>query len=312
MPIQNVGTLLENLVVTEATLALLRLCHELAPFEFLNSFAMPLRTPWVPHSQNVGFDPATLVRVRAAKDSELPSDIDYSVLLRANLLSNNDVGPNAALLVAGATLQSRIPCRMWLNDIREGHYGDAIPELERICGIAQAIYRPSTAEDSSLTVRVSDTAYPGSFADLARVLPEWNPAPGARLGFLDPMRYRVEDRQSAETSSEDHRRWLAQIAYEGLTCAIHFTGNRNSLDLEAELCSLQRDAVAEGYAASRAFKRQHYVVFVAVRSPTTGEPEGVADEIEGRIQRAWKSWEQSFAHRSNWQLRVYRNGSLLE
>jgi hypothetical protein len=126
------------------------------------------------------------------------------------------------------------------------------------------------------------------------------------------MRYRVEDRQAAETSSEDHRRWLSQIAYDGLTCAAHFTGNRNSLELEAELCSLQRDAAAEGYTASLAFKRQHYVVFVAVRSPAVGEPEGIATEIEGRIQRAWKSWGQSVAFRSNWQLRVYRNGTLLE
>jgi hypothetical protein len=201
---------------------------------------------------------------------------------------------------------------MWLNDIRNGHYGDAIPELERIYEIARAIYGPLKGEDSSFAVRVSDTAYPGSLGDLARVLPEWTPAPGARLGFLDPMRYRMEGRQAAETSSEDHRRWLAQIAYHGLTCAAHFTGNRNSLDLEAELRSLQRDAVAQGYTASRAFKRQHYVVFVAVRSPATGDPEGIASEIEGRIERAWKSWGHSFAVRSNWQLRVYRNGTLLE
>jgi len=83
-------------------------------------------------------------------------------------------------------------------------------------------------------------------------------------------------------------------------------------DLPAEIGSLQMDAVNEGYTASRAFRRQHYVVFVAVRSPATGEAEGVANEIEGRIQRAWKSWGQSFACRSNWQLKVYRNGALLE
>jgi hypothetical protein len=151
-------------------------------------------------------------------------------------------------------------------------------------------------------------------ADLARVLLEWNPVPGARLGFLDPMRYRVEGRrrQAAETSSGDHRRWLAQIAYEGLTCAAQFTGNRNSLDLEAELCSLQRDAVAEGYTASRASKRQHSVVFVAVRSPANADAEGVADEVEGRIQRAWKLWGQYFAGRGDWQLSVCRNGVLIE
>ena len=147
-------------MVTEATLALLPFCHEKAPFEFLNSFAMPPYTPWVPHSQNAGFDPVTLVRVRAAKDSELPSDIGYPELLRASLLSNNDLGPNAALLVAGAALQSRIPCRMWLNDIRNGHYGDAIPELERIYEIARAIYGPLKGEDSSFAVRVSTLHIP--------------------------------------------------------------------------------------------------------------------------------------------------------
>ncbi len=54
------------------------------------------------------------------------------------------------------------------------------------------------------------------------------------------------------------------------------------------------------------------VVFVSVRSPATGEPERVATEIEGRIQRAWKSWGQSFAFRTDWQLKVYRNGALIE
>lgn len=307
MPIQNVGTLLENLVVTEAALAPLRLCHARAPFEFLNSFAMPPHTPWVPHSQNGGFEPVTLDRVRTAKDSALLQGVTYPGLLRANLHSDSGQGPNAALLIAGAILQTRVPCRMWLNDIRNGHYGDAIPQLERIECTARAIYGIQDCEGSSLTVRVSDAAYPTSITDLARVLPEWKPVPGARLAFLDPMRYRVQDRQVAETSSEDHRRWLAQIAFDGVTCALQFTGNR-SLDLERELCSMQDDAVAEGYAATRVFKRQHYVVFLAIRSPIPGEPEGLAAEIEGRVRTAWNSWGQVFARRSTWQLRIHRNG----
>jgi len=77
MPIQNVGTLLENLVVTEATLALLPLCNELAPFEFLNSFAMPPCTPWVPHSQNdLGPSAALLV---ARGNITVPNPLSYVV-----------------------------------------------------------------------------------------------------------------------------------------------------------------------------------------------------------------------------------------
>ncbi|MGB6175518.1 MAG: hypothetical protein WBF43_04075, partial [Methylocella sp.] len=65
MPIRNVGTLLENLVVTEAGLALLRkCCHDRTPFDFVNSFAMPPCSPWRPHHHDGGFDAATLERVR--------------------------------------------------------------------------------------------------------------------------------------------------------------------------------------------------------------------------------------------------------
>lgn len=169
MPIQNVGTLLENLVVTEAALTLLYRCREGAPLEFLNSFAMPPSTPWVPHSQNGGFEPATLDRVRVGKGSALLQGVSYPSLLSANLHSDSGQGPNGALLVAGAALQTRVPCRLWLNDVRNGHYGDAIPQLEQIEGAARAIYDMPDAKPSSLTVRVWDAAYPDSIADLARV-----------------------------------------------------------------------------------------------------------------------------------------------
>ena len=74
------------------------------------------------------------------------------------------------------------------------------------------------------------------------------------------------------------------------------------MDLERELCSLQEDAHSEGYGASRAFQRQHYVVFLAVRSPRSGEPENAAEEIEGRVRKAWSFWGQTLARRSTWQL----------
>ena len=181
MPIQNVGTLLENLVVTEAAVALLRLCHESAPFEFVNSFAMPSLTPWCTHAQNAGFDPATLERVRSAGESSAEG-ATYPMLLRASLRFAAELGPDAALLVAGASLKTGVPCRMWLNDIRDGHYGDAIPLLEEIDALANAIYGVEQGATRTFSLCVSEANYPDSIIELAKVLDDWHPRGGARLG----------------------------------------------------------------------------------------------------------------------------------
>jgi hypothetical protein len=75
MPIRNVGTLLENLVVTEAGLALLRkCCHDRAPFDFVNSFAMPPCSPWRPNRQDSGFDAATRFNTSKTDRWETSSD----------------------------------------------------------------------------------------------------------------------------------------------------------------------------------------------------------------------------------------------
>jgi hypothetical protein len=312
MPIQNVGTLLENVVVTEDTFALLPLCHDRAPFEFANSFAMPPLSPWCSHPQNAGFDDATLDRVRDARDSELPPSASYARLLRANLRSDRGQGPNAGLLVAAATLQAGVCCRMWLNDIRDGHYGDAIPQLEQIETEARTIYNIKEDNVVGLRVHVSDVAYPRSIERLAEVFRHWSPRPTARLGFLDPLRYRFQGRKEAETSSKDHREWLAAIAFEGLSCAVQFTANSNQNpdqfdSLERNLCSLHNDAIAEGYGASRVFQRQHYAVFLATRSSVPNEADRVLADIEGRVQRTWDSWGRTFTSSRNWSLKVYRN-----
>jgi len=138
MPIQNIGTLLENIVVTEGALALLDVCGDPdAPLEFANGFAMPPRSPWVAHKKNAGFDDAVLDRVRDANDATLPDAVAYSKLLQANLLIDRAQGPNAAMLVLGAW-RDRPSCRMWLNDVSDGHYGNAIPHLQRIHELAKS------------------------------------------------------------------------------------------------------------------------------------------------------------------------------
>jgi hypothetical protein len=111
--------------------------------------------------------------------------------------------------------------------------------------------------------------------------------------------------------SEDHRRWLRHIAFDGPTCAVHFTGHSDHPSLERELQSLHDDAAAEGYEASRAFKRQHYVVFLAIRYlGKDGQAEQLAAEIERRVSRAWISWGRAFTSCRSWRIRTYRNGVL--
>jgi hypothetical protein len=313
MPIQNVGTLLENVVITDASFALLALCREGTPLEFVNSFAMPPLSPWRPHSQTAGFDDATLDRVRDARDSELPPFASYARLLRTNLRSDRGQGPNAGLLVAAASLQAGVSCRMWLNDIRCGHYGDAIPQLEQIENLARTIYNIKEDNRVGLSVNVSDVAYPRSIKCLAETLRQWRSHAIARLGFLDPLRYRFHGRKEAETSSKDHREWLAAIAFKGLSCAVQFTANSNQNpdqfdSLERNLRSLHDDAIAEGYGASRVFQRQHYAVFLATRSLVPNEADRVVADIEARVQRTWDSWGRVFTSSRNWSLKIYRNG----
>jgi len=232
MPIQNVGTLLENLVVTETAATLLGFCSREAPLEFVNSFSMPPLAQWCSHTHNAGFDDVTLDRVEQNEFAVSGSSSDedplvYARLLRCSICSSRgqgrNQGPNAALLVAGVALQAGVPCRMWLNDVRRGRYGDAIPQLEQLESTARMIYHDSRGE-SDFTLRVSDVPYPDCISDLKTVLREWTSRAGARLGFLDPMRYQPNQREADHTSSQDHRCWLREIALERLTCAVPFYG----------------------------------------------------------------------------------------
>jgi len=313
MPIQNVGTLLENVVVTEAALALLPLCRDGLPLEFANAFAMPPLSEWRPHSQNAGFDDATLDRVKDARDFEFSPSASYARLLRTILRSDRGLGPNAGLLVAAVALQAGVCCRIWLNDIRNGHYGDAIPQLEQIETLARTMYNIEERKEVRISVNVSDIAYPRSIERLNEVLRHWEPRATARLAFLDPLRYRFQEPREAETSSRDHRRWLAAIAFEGLSCAVQFTANSNQNpdqfdSLGRNLGSLRDDAVAEGYAATRIFQRQHYAVFLATRSLVPNQAERVLADIEGRVQRTWDLWGRAFTSSRNWSLKIYRDG----
>jgi hypothetical protein len=158
MPIQNVGTLLENIVIVEAALLLEVVVRDRrGTLEFLNAFAPPVLSPWVPHGQNAGFDDAVLNGL--AHLSTGPTA--HADLLRTNLARDRRQGPNAAMLVLGAWKEHR--CRLWLNDVVEGRYGNAIPSLCDILRLGASTYE---TEVFGRKVCVSDIPYPESLANL--------------------------------------------------------------------------------------------------------------------------------------------------
>ena len=307
MPIQNVGTLLENLVVVEAASHLLTRCADTgATLEFVNAFAMPPLSEWRPNAQNAGFNDRVLDRVLAASDATTYQAGVYPYLLSRVLTYNRQLGPNAALLVLGAWRQHKcVALRLWLNDLRNGHYGDAVDPLNNLAEVATTVGLVESSQCPSIGASVCEEPYPESLTALSRFVAE-SKAPGVRLCFLDPLRYRIRDRQGPETSSDDHRAWLRTVAFDGLTVALHFTGNSDHPTFREELSSLYSDASAQGYVGSRVFRRQHYAVFVAVRDPNEADGVHLAAALESRICRAWQQWCAVFTDLHNDQLRVER------
>jgi hypothetical protein len=125
-------------------------------------------------------------------------------------------------------------------------------------------------------------------------------APAARLGFLDPDNYRTGRRVGPQTSSADHRSWLATLKAEGstLNLAVHFSGDPNTPHRRAAIALLHADGVACGYAATRAFQSNHYVVSVNFLDPA-GEAQtlALADELEQLVRAAWATWFAATASR---------------
>ena len=95
MPIQNIGTLIENLVVTESAGALMDDDDASDTLGFATAFAMPSLSEWRPHAQSVGMSDRALKQIRESR-----GDTDFLAAMSACLHQFPDRGPNGALLVA--------------------------------------------------------------------------------------------------------------------------------------------------------------------------------------------------------------------
>lgn len=275
MPIQNVGTLLENLVVAEATALMLdRLCG--ARLGFACAFAMPTLSEWRPHRQNIGISTDVLQRVAQRTD-----DNGFTGVMARCLQYKIQDGPNGVLLASLVASLRKAALRVWANDIVVGHYGNAIPSLETVQELVERIVPGCQA---SITVTCSETPFPESLGDMETVLENWKGEVGGVLGFLDPDRYVLSGTEGPYVSSAGHRRWLTSLRKWDQTLSVHFTGNRDARSLTNELDALRTDVKESGFPCWLEIRRQHYVVSVAAKQ------QGILDDLEARIASSWATW----------------------
>jgi hypothetical protein len=293
MPIQNVGSLIENMVVTETAGLLLDRMGADQDLGFATAFAMPALSEWRPHEQDVGISSEALCQI-----SKSGGGSEFIDVMSRCLRYHPDRGPNGALLVSLLATLRRAGLSLWANDVVHGHYGNAIPSLENIAGIVQEIVPEFSP---TVIVNVCDAPYPSSLDNLRMTLRGWKHHVGALLGFLDPMRYVRDSRLGPYTHSADHRRWLAILRELGPSLAVHFTANSDSASLLAELDALREDLKQSDLPFWLEIRRQHYVVSV-------GAPDIEAlDALESRMMASWAAWCDRVPEIKSRDLNISRN-----
>jgi hypothetical protein len=293
MPLQNVGTLIENLVVAQA--ASILLCHTSGKdLGMASAFAMPAFSEWRPHPQNVGITDLALNQIADAEGRS-----DFVAVMAACLRRSRTRGPNAALLVALTTRRHRTGFRAWVNDIREGHYGDAMPSLRDLKTAADNV---CSLIRSTLEIVTCDQPYPLSISNAASTLQAWGDELGGVLAFLDPMRYTLTRTEGPYTSSTDHRQWLAAVKGARPTLVVQFTGNSDSKSLESETAALREDLTASGFGSWLEVRRQHYVVSVGANEAA------LLGALERSVRSAWGEWCDHVPEIVTRDLRILRGG----
>ena len=292
MPIQNIGTLLENMVVTEAASVMLEQLRDDQCLGFATAFAMPTLTEWRPHAQSVGMSTDALEAISCGAENT-----DFLRTMSRCLAYRLDRGPNAALLASVLSTLRNSRLRIWANDITNGHYGNAISSLERIETLVSDIM---PAYQPAISVSTCDTPYPRSLKNLSATLKEWTDV-GAVIGFLDPNRYTINSIFGPFTRSADHREWLRILSVRGPFVAIHFTGNSDRASFTVELEELRRDLIESAIPRWREFRRQHYVVSVGCVDTD------ILAKIQERVLASWSAWCDRVPEIKTRKLRVFQD-----
>ncbi|MFC1835704.1 hypothetical protein ACFL2Q_13375 [Thermodesulfobacteriota bacterium] len=298
MPIRNTGTLLENIAPVAAMRLLNQDNHQYSPIDFLNSFAMPPLSVFMQHSTDCGFSEEDLIALQL---SQQPGDVtSYESMLWSCLQQPPEQagiqGPNGALL--SAMLAHYLPCplRLWLNDIPNGPYENAIPGLKGINGTVQQVLQLAEAPKNEVVVcdrRWPTSLLPPTEDNLTDTLGAWGDDAHARLGFLDPMRYCQNNVNGDVTDSSSHQQWLHLLAdrYPRTVISVHFTGHRYWPGLRAEVQQMYRDGLAQGYHHALVASHSYYHVVCSIRHPDGENATRVlALRLEDAVRAAWNDW----------------------
>ena len=300
MPIRNMGMLLENIVLVETMRLLAQQNQGNEPVDFLNSFAMPPLSGWCTHTTDYGFGVAQLNALQAGPQPA-PADSYQGILwscLQQPLGQPGTLGPNGALLCTMLAHQLTCPIRLWLNDIPNGHYGNALPGLGRINATVQQVLGLAAAPQSVFVV--CGSPWPDCLAqppgiNLTDTLAAWGDNAHARLGFLDPMRYRVNNGEGGETDSASHQEWLRLLSTEACpVISVHFTGHRNWNDLRPEVQHMHADGFANGYHHTLVARHGHYHAVCNIKTAQSSQAaRTLAGNLQQMLEAAWGAWFQA-------------------
>jgi hypothetical protein len=204
------------------------------------------------------------------------------------------------------------PIRLWLNDIHDGHYGDAIPGLATMAGTLQRVLGLDAPPE--IPVVVCDDPWPACLTKLRDTVAAWMKDTSARVGFLDPMRYRRESGAAGETDSASHRKWLRLLVAE-TECpvvSVHFTGHNDCPTLRREIERMHADGAANGYAHTVVFRHSYYHAVCNGRNPDGQAAEAeLAHDLEHAVDSAWRTWFRTI-HRApdDLEIRVLSNNAV--
>lgn len=315
MPRLNYGTLLENIVVFEATRACLCRLGDEDSLAFATAFAMPPLTQCWASSGDIRSSPAfCFSRLQNLAQSQ-PDTLTLQGLWSLCLTNRPSVpvcsyavpaeghttykrgGPNGPLLAAMlATLRGQT-VHLWVND-NGGRYGDSqgngptsqseLPKLLNHAGVlvGAQVYRPA---------RHNEGTFPGTIDDLQRWLQQGTVmAAVARVGFLDPDGYMG---RGASVSRKSHCLWLRTLAagcqqvlattFFGVRSAGHKNVNRNKV-----LRAFQQDEVG---------LFPHSLIFQYGSAATGVKVRWLADSINrcmedlrAAVEATWDGWSLSF------------------
>jgi hypothetical protein len=302
MPRLNYGTLLENIVVLEAT----RLCLDQIDSEerlaFASAFAMPPLTQcWCRPADERNSQLFThQFLLLLSEQLHPPQTLQqmWSLCMRnsphlpvQNYLKDEPNhygtgGPNGALLAAMLAAQRSRAMRLWVNDDAE-RYGAGLVKTHVQAGLLAGVQADGTTSDVG-----------GAFPHTIPALRDWlcaghDRTDSIRVGFLDPDNYAEG---LSQVTPNDHQRWLRALANDcGRVLSVMFSGCQNrgqeNAARDGRLASFHADAV-DFYPESLVFEYGNFETGVKIRWHGDTIDRILASLCE-RVEEVWLGWSPS-------------------